>query len=170
MVDSAPGNGTTIRILFPAHHVSPRPKAPARPRKRDTWAPNGKVLLVDDEQAVRAVGTQMLQAAGLSVLTASGGNEAVVLFRQHESEIGCVLLDLTMPDMDGEETFRELAKIRADVPVILSSGYSEQEVSNRFGDGGPAGFIQKPYLLATLRDKVRAVMEENPLPGEAKPH
>jgi len=170
IVESAPGNGTTIRILFPAHNISPRAKTHAKPQRKNNWAPSGKVLLVDDEQAVRAVGTQMLQAAGLSVLTASGGNEAVVLFRQHESEIGCVLLDLTMPDMDGEETFRELTKIRADVPVILSSGYSEQEVSNRFGDGGPAGFIQKPYLLATLRDKVRAVMEENSPPGEARPH
>jgi len=75
-----------------------------------------------------------------------------------------------MPDMDGEETFRELEKIRADVPVILSSGYSEQEVSSRFSGDGPAGFIQKPYLLATLRDKVRAAMEDGASPGASKPH
>ena len=73
-------------------------------------------------------------------------------------QIACVLLDLTMPQMDGEETYLELRRIRPDVPVILSSGYNQQEVSQRFAGKGLAGFLQKPYQSSTLRKELQRVM------------
>jgi two-component system cell cycle sensor histidine kinase/response regulator CckA len=69
-----------------------------------------------------------------------------------------VLLDLKMPRMDGEEAFKELRKIKRDVPVILSSGYNEQESTERFGDKGLAGFLHKPYKAASLREKLRKAL------------
>ena len=81
------------------------------------------IVIVDDEEMVRSVAARMIERTGFSVLTASHGAEAVELFRERHDEIACVLLDLNMPHMDGEETFEELRKISGDVPVILSSGY-----------------------------------------------
>ena len=73
----------------------------------------------------------MIERAGFSVLTAGGGREAIRLFREHRHEVRCVLLDLTMPDLDGAETFRELRRIRPDVRVVLSSGYGEEAATGR---------------------------------------
>jgi CheY-like chemotaxis protein len=113
-------------------------------------------MVVDDEAAVRSVTRLILERSGFSVLTAADGREAVKLFQKHGGKIACVLLDLTMPHMDGEETYRELRRIRSDVPVILASGYSEQEIAKHFTGQDPPGFIEKPFestaLMAKLRD------------------
>ena len=105
-VSSAPGKGTTFRVLFPAAGF-PAPAA----RSESTAAPvhsSGMILVVDDEDTIRTWAQRMLGHSGFSVLTASGGREAIRLFREHQQEVSCVLLDLTMPDLDGAETFREL--------------------------------------------------------------
>jgi len=80
------------------------------------------------------------------------------IFRTHEAEIACVILDLTMPEMSGEETFRELRNLRSDIRVILSSGYNEQEVTQRFVGRGLSGFIQKPYTIANLRNALNRAL------------
>jgi CheY-like chemotaxis protein len=116
------------------------------------------VLLVDDEEAIRALGTEMLQELGFQVLTAGNGYEALEIFTSGQDTIVCVLLDLTMPRMDGEETFRELRRIKPDVRVVLSSGYNEQEVSRKFLGKGLAGFIQKPYKLTELERTLKEVI------------
>jgi CheY-like chemotaxis protein len=100
----------------------------------------------------------MVEVAGFSVLTANDGEAAVRLYREHQKEIACVLLDLTMPTMGGEEAFRVIRQISPTVRVILSSGYSEETATGRFSGLGLAGFIQKPYqldtMIATLRQAV----------------
>ena len=101
----------------------------------------------------------MLERMGFSVLVAVNGQEAVDLFRQHADEIVCVLLDLTMPVMDGQEALQEMRRIRADVRVLLSSGYNEQDITQRFTHEGLAGFIQKPYERAALTAKLRHILE-----------
>jgi DNA-binding response OmpR family regulator len=116
----------------------------------ETPADGGRVLLVDDEDAVRDIGMRLLEEAGFDVVGAADGIEAVDYFREHSDEVACVLLDLTMPNMGGEETFEELRKIRDDVRVVLSSGFSEQEAIGRFSEGGIVGFVQKPYRFEKL--------------------
>ena len=156
-VSSEPGKGTTFRVLFPASG----PAAPAA-RSEPTAAPergSGTVLIVDDEETIRISAQRMIERAGFSVLTASGGREAIRLFREHQNEVSCVLLDLTMPDLDGAETFRELRGIRPDVRVILTSGYSEEAATERFAGQGLAGFIQKPYQLDTLVVRIQDTLD-----------
>jgi CheY-like chemotaxis protein len=154
-VSSEPGKGTTFRVLFPA-------SGPAIPAMQNEPAAtpvrsSGTVLIVDDDETIRISVQRMIERSGFSVLTASGGQEAIRLFREHQQEVNCVLLDLTMPDLDGAETFRELRKIRPDVRVLLSSGFSEEAATERFPGQGLAGFVQKPYQLDTLITKLQEV-------------
>ncbi len=86
------------------------------------------------------------------------GVEALTVYREHRDEISLVLLDMTMPRMDGDETFNELRILDPDVRVILASGYNEEDATNRFVDKGLAGFIQKPFTLNVLRTKVREIL------------
>jgi two-component system cell cycle sensor histidine kinase/response regulator CckA len=156
-VDSEPGKGTVFRVLFPASGA-PAPVAGPRPPSPE-WKGQGAILLVDDEANVLSVTKRMLEYAGFTVITAANGLEAVAQFRQHGDDLRCVLMDLTMPHMDGETAFREMRKIRTDIPVILASGYSAQAIGQRFAGTGLAGFIEKPYQLATLVDTLRKACE-----------
>ena len=156
------GQGTSIKALFPAHSAptevvaeTTSPPVPLADGKR-------RILVVDDEESIRKVAKKSLEKDGYSVLIAQDGQKALEVFRQHATEICAVLLDLTMPKMSGEETFHELRRLRRDIPVVLSSGYSEQEVSRRFLGDRPAGFLQKPYLPSQLLQKVSDVLA--PLP------
>jgi DNA-binding NtrC family response regulator len=119
-------------------------------------------LIVDDESSVRAVATRMLAACGLEVMTASSGEEAVAVLEAHPGAISLVLLDLTMPAMNGEETYRRMRAIDRSVPVLLMSGYSEHEASTYFGGQGTSGFIQKPFRLDELKEAIRRVLRDDP--------
>ena len=103
------------------------------------------ILVVDDEEIVRRVTKMMLESVGFTVLMAQDGLEALEVFRRRADEIVLVVLDLTMPNLDGEETLRELLRIRPNVKTILSSGYNEQDLTDRFAGKGLSAFIQKPY-------------------------
>ena len=149
-VDSSPGAGTTIRVLFPAVDVSAELDVDAALAAQHAAEPaplRRTILVVDDDESVRALCLTFVQRAGHIGIGAADGEEALALFTQRPSEIDCVLLDLTMPRMDGLSTFRALRAIRPDVPVILSSGYSEQDATRRFDGEGLTGFIQKPFRL-----------------------
>ena len=128
----------------------------------------GTVLVIDDEEMVRRVAKSMLESYGYKVLVASDGNSALELFEEVGHEISVVLLDLTMPSMSGEETFRRLRMMRSNVPVILSSGYNEVEAVKRFTGKSLTGFIQKPYTTTHLARKVRdALYERSSYSGSA---
>jgi PAS domain S-box-containing protein len=149
LVLSEPGKGSRFTVLLPA---GPRPAERAEPvAGRERFKGEGTILLVDDEEDVRAVGTEMLAELGFTVVTADDGREAVERFRATPG-LRCVILDMTMPRMDGEETFRELKALDPELKVILSSGYSEDEVTQKFAGKGLAGFIRKPYTLSLLRE------------------
>jgi len=105
------------------------------------------------------VAMKMLEYCGFKVLCAGDGREALDIFRQRADEIACVLLDLKMPHMDGEETFRALQRLRPSVPVILASGYDDEEIVERFAHEGVVGFIGKPYQLQSLSAKLREVLD-----------
>jgi len=146
--------GTTFKILLPAS------SSPAElcndTTEKTNWQGSGKILLVDDEASVRDIGVEMLTEVGFETITATDGRDALEKFQQHP-DIDAVILDLTMPKMDGEQCFRELRRLDPDIKVIMSSGYSEQEVTQKFLGKGLAGFIQKPYKLSTLREMLQKI-------------
>jgi len=152
------GRGTSFKVLFPACN---RPAKPSEvPEvKLPRWHGEGIVLIVDDEESVRGLARAMLEDMGFTVLTAVDGRDGVEVFRREAERISVVLLDMTMPHMDGEEVFREMRRIRKDVRTILSSGYNEQSATDRFAGKGLAGFIQKPYSYNELLAIVRKVLE-----------
>jgi len=108
------------------------------------------VLLVDDDEMVRGVTRMSLEKMGCRVLTAKDGVDGLNLFRQHLEKVDLVLLDMTMPRMSGEETFHQMRRLKSSVKVLLTSGYNEQESTNRFTGKGLAGFIQKPFTPSEL--------------------
>ena len=102
----------------------------------------------------------MIEMMGFQVLEAADGHEAIEVFRENLDTIRVVVLDMTMPHMDGEECFHALHELKSDVPVILSSGYSEQEITERVAGLGVRGFIQKPYGFETMRAKIREALDD----------
>ncbi len=157
-IASEPGRGTLFTVLFPAHRVFAAP-ACSPGEVGSGWRGSGTVLVVDDEDFIRSLAAQLLTRLGFSVLTAANGREAVQLVHEQGDRINLVLLDLTMPQLDGLETFRELQRIRPGLPVILSSGYSESEAAERFAGFPLAAFIAKPYGEEELTSVVRRVLE-----------
>ncbi len=153
-VYSEPGKGATFKILLPASGHSSEQRAGET--GKDVWQGSGTVLLVDDEESVREIGSEMLKELGFTTITANDGREAVEAFRQNP-DISFVILDLTMPHMDGVQCFRELQQLKSDVKVIMSSGYNEQEVTQKFVGKGLAGFIQKPYKFSALKEAIKLI-------------
>jgi PAS domain S-box-containing protein len=151
-VHSVPGQGTTFTILLPTVHSKELqlglPDAPIQPNKtpKTQYSPlQGTVLVVDDEEAVRKVAKRMMEQLGVRVLLAADGLAGLALFKVHATNIDCILLDMTMPNLDGKQVFAQICKIDPRVPVVLMSGYAEQETLSRFGEPSPVGFLQKPF-------------------------
>jgi PAS domain S-box-containing protein len=153
MVASAPGKGSCFTVLFPAAARA----AEERPAAASTAAVQGSgvVLVVDDEKLVRDMVKKALERYGYTVLLADGGVAAIDLLKRHPGDIALVVLDLSMPRMSGEEALPELRKIRPEVKVLVSSGYSESETMTMFKGQRVSGFIQKPYTGAGLAEKVK---------------
>ena len=155
-INSRPGQGSTFTLFFPmaarvANEPRPRPAQPSRPF-------TGKVLAVDDEPAVLETVTIMLERLGFQVLVARDGIEALECFRANADGIGLVLLDLTMPRMDGKEAFLAIRRLKANLPMILSSGYDAQQTMNHLRGPGAPTFLQKPYTLKVLRKTIESAL------------
>ncbi len=158
-VESAPGHGTTMRVLLPAAQGPPVAEpAPEALEPGQSSAAGATVLVVDDEPSVRDVARGILEQAGATVLEAADGRQALEVFRERGGRIDLVLLDMTMPHMAGPEAFERLRQMRADVAVILCSGYDEQDATGHFKDARPAAFLQKPYRAAALLRSVEKVL------------
>ena len=149
-VYSEPGCGTTFKVMFPAGEM-PAELFGGEENPDLKWHGSGTVLLVDDEETVRALGSEMLKELGYRVVTANDGRQGVEVFKSR-NDIALVLLDLTMPHMDGAQCFRALRQVDPHVKVVMSSGFNEQEVTQKFLGKGISGFVQKPYKLSTLRE------------------
>lgn len=117
------------------------------------------VLVVDDEDAIRKTATMMLEHMGFDTLTAEDGEQCVEIYRQHQHDIVAVLLDMTMPKLDGRGCFVKLRCINKDVRVVLSSGYNENDATDRFIGKGLAGFIQKPYAPEALQITMKQALD-----------
>jgi len=157
-VYSEPGKGTTFKILFPATEGPVEGARTIEPAPLADWRGKGTILLVDDEESLVALGARMLEHLGFTVLLASDGLQAVELYRERGKEIDMVLMDLTMPHMDGAEAFGELRRLNPAVRVVLASGYSHEDVASRFAGKGLNGVLQKPYTLLKLRESLAGLM------------
>jgi CheY-like chemotaxis protein len=162
------GKGTTFKILFPVSETAVESPARANSGTEGDWRGERTVLLVDDEETLRTLGAHMLASLGFEVLTAADGREALAVYAEHRDEITLVLLDLTMPHMDGEEAFRELRLLNPEVRVVMSSGYAEDDITARFAGKGLVGFVHKPYSLTDLREQLRVALEDVE-PGSGTP-
>jgi len=152
---SEPGGGTTFRVLLPPATRATRP-APSKARPPDTARQGGTILVVDDEEWVLELAREFLERNDFTVLTADGGRVALEILRGDEARaIDAVVLDLTMPDLDGRETFLEIRSLRPDLPVIVSSGFDEEATAGRFPAGEIAAFVRKPYEPEDLVDAIR---------------
>ncbi len=144
-VESKVGEGTTFMIMLPAADGDSSPQSA------------GLVLVVDDEANVRRTARRILNRDGFEVIEAEDGTEAMDLFRERKDELAVVLLDLSMPRMDGFAAFGEMHREAPDVPVLLMSGYNEEECMERFEGQGLAGFVHKPFPHSKLIEMAREV-------------
>jgi two-component system, cell cycle sensor histidine kinase and response regulator CckA len=148
-VESRTGNGSVLTLYIPAATGRNAFIEPGKEILRKT------VLLVDDEEDVVRLGSQMLENLGCNALAARNGAEALDIIRKHESDntnrISLILLDIGMPIMNGEELYEELMKMGCDIPIFISSGYGETDIEERFRDRKVAGMLHKPYKLEALK-------------------
>ena len=119
---------------------------------------SGTVLFVEDEETLRTPTVEMLRRKGLAVLEASDGLAALDLFRANNSRIAVVLLDLTLPGMDGKNVFAEVRRIRPDTKVILTTAYSEEMTMSALGGQHDWAFLRKPYTITELAKMLRDVL------------
>jgi PAS domain S-box-containing protein len=154
-VESSPGRGSTFTVMLPGTTLHRTPE----PTHKPAAAPgSGTVLIVDDEEAIRKLARIMLEHAGYKVIVAENGKEAIRIFREAASQIAVVLLDMTMPLMSGAETLKHLRDLNSDVPIALSSGFSELEALARFPVNTVEAFVQKPYTNAHLVEQINRIL------------
>jgi len=148
---SEPTKGSRFTVFLPlleGEEIQPESETAAFLVQPETSS--GAVLLVDDEASVRDVSKRLLEREGVRVMVANDGAQAVSIFKEYANEIALVLMDLTMPEMDGEEAFHAMRAIRPDVMVVLSSGFLDTEAVERLRGNGLAGFVKKPYTRQRL--------------------
>jgi len=153
---------TTIALTTASReHLSKSIAAPA-PKKPSTKSPlSGCVLVAEDDRMLREIITMTLQPRGVRVFSVASGKEAVDLYRNHWHDIHVAVLDLTIPELNGFETFAEMKKINPDAKALLTSGYLEEDVKNKISSSGMAGFIPKPCDLDTLVEMLRPFLPAN---------
>lgn len=147
------------RQLFPLAGQDPAPEAEAGSTPDHLWSARGRILLVDDEGSVRAVARQMLERIGFDVESAVDGCDAVELMEQGPDRFCCVLLDMSMPNMNGDSCFFELRRMRPDLPVIFASGSGDNHLLEPVMAASDTAFINKPYSMASLRRELQRLME-----------
>ena len=161
-VDSQVGKGTTLSIYLPAARILQRPREKDKPRTIGSGKPpekgSGTILVVDDEEYILNADKAMLNELGYEVLLANGGKEALRVFDENKDRIKLLILDLVMPDMGGEIVYDRIKSSRPDVRVILSSGYSIEGQAESILKKGCDGFIQKPYNLNQLAQKIKEIL------------
>lgn len=156
-VRSTQNEGTTFTLMLPASQAvaAPalaKPTAPAPPR------PGRRALVIDDDPMVRQVTVRILESVGFTAVEADSGERGIELVRADHDGFDIVLLDMTMPGMDGAETLVVLRQLDTDMPVLLISGYSQHDAMDRIGSEGPTGFLQKPFRVANLVAKISEIL------------
>jgi two-component system cell cycle sensor histidine kinase/response regulator CckA len=161
--DSELGRGTTFTVYLPVHHKSSDPaqaepvEAPAAKAQPQTaWSGGGRILLVEDEDMVRAVAQRALTRAGFEVTVASDGDEGLEVVAGG-AEFDLIVSDVVMPAMDGPTMAREIRKLRPAMPILFMSGYAEEQLRKEL-DLDNVAFLAKPFSVQQISDKVGAVL------------
>jgi PAS domain S-box-containing protein len=163
-VSSKLGQGTTFRLVLPPYTGSKGYTIPPFAPSRVSRPPivSGRILVVDDEDSVRSVTSQVLERSGFTVEIAEDGERALERLKQGPGDFSLILLDFTMPRLDGAQTLREILQIQPNARVMMMSGFSETEARQRLGDLPIVGFVQKPFDFPTLRTRVEQVFQADP--------
>jgi PAS domain S-box-containing protein len=159
VVTSQPGRGTTFRVLLPARAMTPKPLDAPRPHPTSVKG-QGHVLVVDDEESIRTFAITALESAGYNVSVARDGQEAFYLLRDHNQPMDLVLLDMTLPVLNGKEVLGELRKVRPATPVILMSGHHRETLSEELADNPPNAYLQKPFKPTHLLEAVKDLLDK----------
>ncbi|MBW1980685.1 MAG: response regulator [Deltaproteobacteria bacterium] len=158
-VESSPGHGTTFKILLPVSQV--RRTTPAEEQAAVCQAGSEKILLIEDEEAIRNSVKQMLEMFGYTVVCSAKGEWALELYAKEEAGIEVIILDLIMPGMGGKECLKELLKINPQARVLVASGYASSAVQQELLELGAKGFIRKPYKIEQVLTAVREILKNN---------
>ena len=160
-IRSEVGKGTVIRVLLPvSHEYVDKPAEVEEVSDAQSRKNQGIALVIDDEQTMREVVGEMLKVCGFSILTAEDGLEGVEVLQTNRQTVSLVLLDMTMPRMDGLTCFYKLRKVNPDVKIVVVSGYSKKSVMGRFGEQKADAFLQKPFSLDELCQAVKDVFHD----------
>jgi two-component system, cell cycle sensor histidine kinase and response regulator CckA len=154
------GKGSTFKFLLPVATVVPQPQTNRTTNAGANWKGSGTILVVDDDPTVRAVTSRMVEACGFEVLQAVDGRHGVEVFSEKRDQIRGVVLDMTMPNLNGQEAFQEMRRLKPEIKVLLMSGFSEYSTSAQFNGSSPAGFLQKPFRPEELNQKLKGLFVE----------
>jgi two-component system, cell cycle sensor histidine kinase and response regulator CckA len=154
-VESEKGSGSVFKIFLPVSEASIRKDSAV---SEAVEKGNETVMLVDDEDMIIDVGSQLLEKLGYTVITAQGGEEAIRKYQENKNKIDMIILDMIMPDVGGSEVCEKIKKIDPEAKILLSSGYSINSQAMEILNKGCHGFIQKPFSLKDLSIKIREVL------------
>ena len=166
-VESEVGVGTTFRIHLPAVPALSTTEAPRPPGMELPHGQGELILVVDDEQSIRAITQETLEAFGYRVITAKDGSEAIALFAARSAEITLVLTDMMMPNMDGATAIQVMVRMRPGIRIIAVSGLAATEYLTKATSAGVRHFLTKPYSAQTLVQLIHEVLSE-PVTGDKK--
>jgi two-component system cell cycle sensor histidine kinase/response regulator CckA len=154
-VESEPERGAVFTLYFPVS-VKTNKWLPGESKK--ALKGRGRILLVDDEKLVLEVGAKMLKKLGYTVLKAPNGRKAIEIYKKNHGGIDLIILDMIMPDLSGSQAFDRFKEIHPDAAVLLSSGYSIDGKAAEILDRGCSGFIQKPFSIEELSEKIQGII------------
>ena len=156
---SQPGRGTTFKVYIPAQISAVTEEQTVQPPVDTTWHGSGTILLAEDEAQLALTVRAMLEELGFNVIVASNGREALELYQKNAADITLVVADIGMPIMNGYEMFRELKKLDPKLPIIISSGFGDDEVTTALSRDAIAGLVSKPYKFDLLRRVLKSVID-----------
>ena len=152
------GKGSTFRFLLPQAALPVKAEPTVPPTDLLTWHGEGTILVIDDDPTVRSVMARMVEAIGFTVMQAVDGRHGVEVFTENQETVRAVILDMTMPNLDGREALQRLREIRSDIRVLMVSGFSENPNATSAGPHVPNGFLQKPFKCEELIAKLRTIL------------